>query len=145
MAEESKSAKRSESMASSSEGGTPSVERQRRQVTNEPGKEMIEKALEAIEKARASGKIRKGANEVTKAVEKGQAKLVVIAKDISPPEITMHLPLLCEEKGIPCIHVPSKEELGVATGIRVPTSAVAIVQEGEAKALIKEISAALKK
>ncbi len=110
----------------------------------EASKEIIERALEAVEKAKASGKLRKGANEVTKAVEKGQAKLVVIAKDVSPPEITMHLPLLCEEKGIPYVSVPSKEELGVATGIRVPTSAVAIVQEGEAKALIKEITTALK-
>jgi len=102
-------------------------------------KEIVEKTLEAIEKAKTSGKLRKGANEVTKAVERGQAKLVAIAKDVSPPEIVMHLPPLCEEKGIPLVHVQSKEELGVAAGLTVPTSAVAIVQEGEAKALIKEI------
>jgi len=99
-----------------------------------------DKVYEAIETAKATGKLRKGTNEVTKAIEKGNAKLVAIAKDVSPPEITMHIPLLCEEKGIKCVEVPSKEELGAAAGIEKPTAAVAIVQEGEAKSLIKEIS-----
>jgi large subunit ribosomal protein L7Ae len=52
----------------------------------------------------------------------------------------MHLPLLCKEKGIPFAEVPSKEELGAAAGIQKPTAAVAIVQEGEAKKIIKEIA-----
>lgn len=99
-----------------------------------------QKALEAIEMARTNGKIRKGTNEVTKAIEKAQAKLVVIAKDITPPEIIMHLPLLCKEKGIPCIEVSSKEELGTAAGLGVPTAAVAIVKEGDAKDLIKDLA-----
>ena len=51
----------------------------------------------------------------------------------------MHIPLLCEEKNIPCVEVPSKEELGAATGIEVATVAVAIIEEGEAKKLIKEL------
>ena len=98
-----------------------------------------DKIYEAVEVAKATGKLRKGTNETTKAIEKGEAKLVVIAKDISPPEITMHLPLLAEEKGVPCVEVSSKEELGAAAGIDVPTGSVAIVVEGEAKNLIKEI------
>ena len=61
------------------------------------------KVLEAIEIARTSGKIRKGSNEATKAIEKGDAKLVVYAADVTPKEIVMHLPLLCKEKNIPCI------------------------------------------
>ena len=65
--------------------------------------------------------------------------MVVIAKDISPPEITMHIPLIAEEKNIPCFSVPSKEELGAAAGIQVGTGSVAVVQEGESKNLIKEL------
>jgi len=106
----------------------------------EAPKELIDKVYEAIEVAKATGKLRKGTNEATKALEKGQAKLVAIAKDVNPPEITMHIPLIAEEKGIPCVQVPSKEELGAAAGIDVPTGCVAIVQEGEAKQLIKEIA-----
>ena len=106
----------------------------------ESSKEIIDKVLEAIEVAKATGKIKKGTNEVTKAVERGSAKLVAVAKDASPPEIVMHLPLLSEEKGIICITVPSKEELGASAGIAVPTASVAITQEGEAKTLLKEIT-----
>ena len=100
---------------------------------------MSEQAYEAVEIARKTGKIKKGANEVTKAIERGTAKLVVYAKDVSPPEITMHLPLLCKDKGIPFVEVPSKEELGTAAGLALGTVAVAIIAEGEAKNLIKEL------
>jgi len=106
----------------------------------EPSKELIEKAYEAIEAAKSTGKIKKGANEVTKIVEKGNAKLVVVAKNVTPPEIIMHIPLICKEKGVPCVTVPSKEDLGASAGLELPTAAVAIIQEGEAKRLIKEIA-----
>ena len=111
----------------------------------EAPKELIDKVYEAIEVAKATGKLRKGTNEATKVIEKGTAKFVVIAKDVNPPEITMHIPLLAEEKGIPCVQVPSREELGAAAGIDIPTSCVAIVQEGESKQLIKEIAEKMKK
>ena len=98
-------------------------------------------ALEAIELAKTSGKLKKGTNEVTKSIERGTAKLVVIAKDVTPPEIVMHIPLLAKEKGIPCVEVKSKEELGTAAGIGLPTAAIAIIAEGDAKNIIKEIKA----
>jgi large subunit ribosomal protein L7Ae len=103
-------------------------------------KELADKALEAIEIARTTGKIKKGANETTKALERGNAKLAAIAKDTSPPEIIMHIPILAKEKGIPCIEIESKEELGVAAGIKVGTSAIAILVEGDAKKTIAEIN-----
>lgn len=108
-------------------------------------KELIDKVFEAIEVAKATGKIKKGTNETTKAIERGTAKLVAIAKDVSPPEITMHIPLLCEEKNIVCVQVPTKEELGASAGIDVGTSSVTIIQEGEAKDLVKEIISKIKK
>ena len=113
-------------------------------VTEVP-KEALDKVYEAIEVAKTTGKIRKGTNEATKAIEKGTAKLVVIAKDVTPPELTMHIPLLAEEKNVLCVQVPSKEELGVAAGIDVGTASVVIVQEGESKNLIKEIGQLVKK
>ena len=89
------------------------------------------------EKAKKTGKIDKGVNETTKAVERAESKLVVIAKDVSPKEIIQHLPILCKEKNIPCVEVDSKEKLGVAVGISVPCSAVAIIEPGDAE---KEIA-----
>ncbi|HLC46924.1 MAG TPA: ribosomal L7Ae/L30e/S12e/Gadd45 family protein [Candidatus Nanoarchaeia archaeon] len=100
--------------------------------------ESQDKGYEIIEVAKNTGKIRKGSNEVTKALEKGTAKIVVIAKDTTPPEIIMHLPALAKEKGIPCLEVASKEELGAAAGLPVGTAAVAVVQEGDAKQMIAE-------
>ncbi len=105
----------------------------------EVSKELLDKVYEAIETAKTTGKIKKGTNETTKAIERGKAKMVVIAKDVTPPEITMHIPLIAEEKNVPCFTVPSKEELGAAAGIQVGTGSIAVVEEGEAKSLIKEI------
>ncbi len=108
-------------------------------------KELAEAALEAVKQARMSGKIRRGSNEVTKAVERGQAKLVLIAEDVEPPEVVAHLPLLCEERKIPYLYVPSKEELGKAAGIEVAAASVAIIEPGEAKNLLDQILEGLKK
>ena len=98
------------------------------------------KVLEAVEVARTSGKIRKGANEVTKAIEKGLAKLVVYAADVSPKEVVMHLPLLCKDKNVPCVQISKKDDLGAAAGLPVSTAAVAVVKEGDAKTAIEDIA-----
>ncbi|MEK6932401.1 MAG: 50S ribosomal protein L7Ae [Nanoarchaeota archaeon] len=110
----------------------------------EVSKELQEKAYEAVEIARKTGKLKKGVNEVTKIVERGQAKLVLIAKDVNPPEIVMHLPVLCEEKETPCIQVSSREELGNAAGLNIPTASVAIVNEGDATNLVRELKEAVR-
>jgi len=110
--------------------------------------ELAEAALEALRTAReTAGKraIRKGVNETTKAVERGQAKLVLIAEDVDPPEIVAHLPILCEEKGVPYLYVPSKEELGKAAGINVAASSACIIEPGEAKEVVEDIIKAVKK
>ena len=98
------------------------------------------KVLEAVEIARNTGKIRKGSNEATKALEKGIAKLVVYAADVSPKEVVMHLPLLAKEKGVVCIEISKKEDLGAAAGLPVSTAAVAVVKEGQAKAIIESLA-----
>ena len=110
----------------------------------EVSKEIVDKAYEAIEIAKKTGKIKKGSNEVTKVAERGMAKLVLYATDVNPAEIIMHIPVLCKEKEVLCIGVPSKEELGAAAGLTVGTAAVAIIKEGDAKQLIDEIAAQLK-
>ena len=110
----------------------------------EVSKELQEKAYEAVEIAKKTGKLKKGVNEVTKAIERGIAKLVLIAKDVNPQEITMHLHALCEEKETTFVYVSSREELGTSAGLNVSTATVAITQEGDATNLIKEIKQASK-
>ncbi|HHQ45374.1 MAG TPA: 50S ribosomal protein L7ae [Candidatus Altiarchaeales archaeon] len=101
--------------------------------------ELREKALDVLEEARKSGKIKKGTNEVTKAVERGKAKLVIIGKDVEPQEIVMHLPMLCAEKEIPYLFAP-KADIGGAVGIHVATAAGAVVEEGKAKDKLAEVA-----
>ena len=91
-----------------------------------------------IQKAKESGSYKVGANEVTKAVERGIAKLVVTANDVSPAEIVAHFPGLCKEMNIICAsNMASKAELGASVGIK-STTAVAIVDAGSGK---KELEA----
>ena len=107
-------------------------------------KDLSDKAYQAVEIARKSGRVRKGTNESTKAVERGAARLVVIANDVDPPEIVAPLPYICDEKKIPFIFVPSKEKLGNACGIDVAAGAVAIAEAGDAEKLVKDIVEKLK-
>lgn len=108
-------------------------------VKFEVPKELADQVYSVVEAARDTGKIRKGTNETTKAVERGQAVLVVIAEDIEPAEIAAHLPPLCDEKKIPYVYVPTKRELGAAVGIDVPTAAIAIADAGQATHAVKGI------
>ncbi|HTX61367.1 MAG TPA: 50S ribosomal protein L7Ae [Methanobacterium sp.] len=102
-------------------------------------KEIADKAYEALEIARDTGKIGKGTNEVTKTIERGNALLVIIAEDIDPPEIAAHLPVLAEEKEIPYVYLPTKDELGEAAGLNVGTASACIVDAGEADELVNEV------
>lgn len=94
-------------------------------------------SYEIIELARKTGKIEKGINEVTKAIERTTAKIVVYAEDVSPKEIVQHLPALCKEKNIVCQVVDSRKKLGISAGIGVSCAAVAVIEPGEA---IKHLS-----
>lgn len=108
-------------------------------------KEILDKVYESVELAKSTGKIKKGINEVTKAIERGVAKLVLVASDVNPPEIIMHIEPLCREKSIPVVKVKNKEELGTLSGLQRPTTAIAIIQEGEAKNILKDLLTKLAK
>jgi len=113
-------------------------------VKFEMPKDLADKTYELVELARDGGKIRKGTNEVTKLVERGEALMVVMAEDVSPPEILMHMPALCEERNVPYAFVPSKAELGNACGLEKPTASVAILDAAKGKPALDELSEKLK-
>ena len=102
-------------------------------------KEIADKAYQVLQIARDSGKIKKGTNETTKAVERGVAKLVLIAEDVDPPQVVAHIPILCEERKIAYLYVPNKQELGQSVGLDVPSAAASIVDPGEAKDALDEL------
>ena len=113
-------------------------------VRFETPKEFVDKAYQVVELARDSGKLRKGTNEVTKLVERGEAQFVVMAEDVQPEEILAHMPLLCEEKGVPYAYVPSKQELGVAVGLGKATASIAILDPGKAKPVIEDVASKIR-
>jgi len=105
----------------------------------------IKSFLDKVSGTRDS-KIRKGMNEVTKSIERSLAKLVIMAEDVTPPEILFHVPLLCDEKVIPFCYVSTKKELGNSARINVPSSAIAIENVGtgndrELEDILKKIEA----
>ncbi len=108
-------------------------------VKFEVSKEVSEKALEAVRLAKQNGTVRKGVNEVTKSIERGLSTLVVLAEDIDPEEVVMHIPTLCDQKKISYVYVPTKLELGKALGMKVPCSSVAIEKPGDAQSTINDV------
>jgi large subunit ribosomal protein L7Ae len=114
-------------------------------VKYETPADLVSPILEALRVAAQTGKVRKGTNEATKAIERGISKLVIIAEDVEPPEVVAHLPLICEEQGAAYAFVPDKLELGKALGIEVTSAAAAILDAGDAKQIIDEVIASLAK
>ncbi|MGA2460494.1 MAG: 50S ribosomal protein L7Ae [Candidatus Bathyarchaeia archaeon] len=108
-------------------------------VKYEVPKELADKAYQLVQVAKDSGKVRKGTNESTKAIERAVAKLVLIAEDVDPPQVVAHLPILCEERKISYLFVPSKLELGRSAGIDVGCAAISILDGGEGSKTLKEI------
>lgn len=87
--------------------------------------------LDLVQQAVNYKQVKKGANEATKALNRGIAEFVVLTADTEPLEILLHLPLLCEDKNVPYVFVPSKTALGRACGMSRPVVACAVtVNEG---------------
>ncbi|KAL0227221.1 hypothetical protein P9112_014545 [Eukaryota sp. TZLM1-RC] len=82
--------------------------------------------LDLVQQGQNYKQLRKGANEATKALNRGIAEVIVMAADAEPIEIVLHLPLLCEDKNVPYVFVPSKTALGRACGVSRNVIACAI-------------------
>ncbi|KAL9648729.1 hypothetical protein ABK040_003667 [Willaertia magna] len=96
--------------------------------------------LDLIQSAHNYNQVKRGANEVTKAVNRGKASFVILTADAEPIEILMHLPVLCEDKNIPYCFVKSKAALGRACGITREVIAVTVIGNEDNAALKKQIN-----
>ncbi|WP_337860102.1 50S ribosomal protein L7Ae [Ferroplasma sp.] len=114
-------------------------------VKFEAPESLVKDALDFVENSYRSGKIKKGTNEVVKSIERGEAKVVVIAEDVSPPEVVFYIPVLCEERKVPYTYVKNKSDLGLKVGIASAAS-IAVVDYGKNddayKGLISSIESA---
>lgn len=107
--------------------------------------ELVSPIYEALRVATETGKVKKGTNEATKAIERGVSKLIIIAEDVEPPEVVAHLPILCEEQGADYVFVPSRQELGKSLGIDITSAAAAILDSGEAQHIIEQVVSTITK
>ena len=80
-----------------------------------------------------NGRLKKGSNEVTKAAERQDAKMVIMAADVNPRELLAHIPLICKEKGIPFTYVEDQSYLAENSGMGggAKTAAIAIIEVGK--------------
>ena len=92
-------------------------------------KPLQKQIMELISLANSFKKVKKGANESTKTLNRGITDLIVLAADADPIEIILHLPLLCEDKNVPYVFVSSQKSLGRACGVSRPVIAVSILKE----------------
>ncbi|KAK2744164.1 RNA binding protein snu13 [Myotisia sp. PD_48] len=83
--------------------------------------------LDIIQQASHYRQLKKGANEATKTLNRGTAEIIVLAADTTPLPIILHLPLLCEDKNVPYVYVPSKVALGRAAGVSRAVIAASII------------------
>jgi len=93
--------------------------------------DLTTKLLDMVQQAGSYKQLKKGANEATKTLNRGISELIILTADAEPIEILLHLPLLCEDKNVPYVFLPSKVALGRACGVTRPViSASIIMAEG---------------
>ncbi|GMM52926.1 RNA binding protein [Starmerella bacillaris] len=88
--------------------------------------ETTQQILDIVQQATNLRQLKKGANEATKTLNRGISEFIVMAADAEPIEIVLHLPLLCEDKNVPYVFVPSKVALGRACGVSRPVVAASV-------------------
>jgi H/ACA ribonucleoprotein complex subunit 2 len=88
------------------------------------GGKLLSRALKLVKKSAQAKKLRRGVPEVAKAIRKGLKGVVLLAGDVHPVDVYSHLPVLCEEKGIPYAFVSSRLALGAACQTKRAASAV---------------------
>lgn len=107
------------------------------------------KVLKSVKKAAVNKCLKRGVKEVVKALRKSPTPaanaaistptgIVILAADISPMDVISHIPVLCEDHGIPYVFVTSRAELGNSAATKRPTSVVMVVPKSASKGKKKD-------
>ena len=108
------------------------------------GGKLLSRAFKLVKKAASSKKLRRGVPEVAKAIRKGMKGVVLLAGDVHPIDVYSHLPVLCEEKGIPYAYVPSRLALGAACQTKRAASAVMAIADASLAKYTEQVDAGIR-
>ena len=97
---------------------------------------LTHKILKLIRHLNREKQLKRGVKDVVKVIKKGVKGIVILAADVSPIDVISHIPVLCEDHGIPYIFVASRMQLGTAAETKKPTSVVLMI--GSEKEEIEE-------
>merc|ERR1712015_34761 len=85
--------------------------------------------------------VRNGLKDVQSRIRKGEKGLVVFAGDVTPIDVMCHLPAVCEEKNLPYVYTPSRQDLGSAMGVKRGCLMVMVREHEDYKELYDELKA----
>ncbi|KAJ3273784.1 RNA binding protein snu13 [Terramyces sp. JEL0728] len=109
--------------------------------------QLSNKIIDLVQQASHYKQLKKGANEATKTLNRGISEFIIMAADTEPIEILLHIPLLCEDKNVPYVFVPSRAALGRACGVSraVVACSVTTNDASELKSQIQNIKNEIEK
>ncbi len=86
-----------------------------------------------LEALRQAARRAVGTNQTAKAIRRGEAVVVFVAKD-ADPRVTEPVVRAAQERGLPLVQEHTKRELGRACGIAVDAAAAAILRGSASEA-----------
>uniref|UniRef100_A0A8R1IUZ5 H/ACA ribonucleoprotein complex subunit 2 n=1 Tax=Caenorhabditis japonica TaxID=281687 RepID=A0A8R1IUZ5_CAEJA len=107
-------------------------------------RKLAKKLYKLIKKASIGGKtIREGIKDVQKELRRNEKGICILAGNVSPIDVYSHIPAICEEKEIPYVYIPSREQLGLAVGHRRPSILIYVKPSADYQELYDEIAETL--
>nr|XP_015924496.1 H/ACA ribonucleoprotein complex subunit 2-like protein [Parasteatoda tepidariorum] len=108
-------------------------------------KKLAKRLYKLIKKAApCKGYLRHGLKDAQAAIRKGETGIVVFAGDVTPIEVMCHMPAVCEEKNIPYVYTPSRDDLGLAMGVKRSVLMLLIKEHPDYKDMYDDCKARMK-
>ena len=101
-------------------------------------KKLTKKLYKVVKKSQKSKRLKRGVREVVKGLRKNEKGVVILAGDVSPIDVISHIPVFCEDKGIPYCYVPTRKDLGAAAFTKRPTSVVMVQPTSDYETLYQD-------
>ncbi|CAI2349272.1 unnamed protein product [Caenorhabditis sp. 36 PRJEB53466] len=107
-------------------------------------RKLAKKVYKLIKKASLADKtLREGIKDVQKELRRNEKGICILAGNVTPIDVYSHIPAICEEKQVPYVYIPSREQLGLAVGHRRPSILIYVKPSGEYQELYDELAETL--